>query len=148
MIRKAGYTVIELVTVVAIMAIMALAFSPVIGASLSDSKARGAAEQVAGALRLARENAIATAATYRVTLGSRMIAMACANDCPAIRPPDTTEPVATGATLIPPDNPISFSPRGAASPAGTVTVTYQDATVWVVTVTPNGRVRMCKSSCQ
>ncbi len=139
---------IELVTAVAIIAIMALAISPVIGASLSDSKARGAAEQVASTLRLAREHAIATAATYRVTLGSRTIAMACTNDCPAIRPPDRSELVATGATLIPPDNPINFSPRGAASPAGTVTVRYQDATVWIVTVTPNGRVRTCKSSCQ
>jgi len=132
----------------AIIAIMALAISPVIGSSLSDSKARGAAEQVAGALRLARENAIATAATYRVTLGSGTIAIACANDCPAIRPPDTTEPVATGATLIPPDNPINFSSKGAASPAATIIVKYQDATDWVVTVTPNGRVRTCKSSCQ
>ncbi len=148
MIREAGYTVIEFVTVMAIMAIMALAISPVIGSSLSDSKTRGAAEQVAGALRLARENAIATAATYRVTLDFRTIAMACTNDCPAIRPPDRSEPVATGATLTPPDNPINFSPKGAASPGGTVTVRYQDATVWVVTVTPNGRVRTCKSSCQ
>ena len=144
----AGYTVIELVTILAIIAITALAISPVIGASLSDSKARGAAEQVAGALRLARANAIATAATYRVTLSPGTIAIACANDCPASRPPDTTEPVATGATLIPPDNPINFSPKGAASPAGTVTVRYQDATVWIVTVTPNGRVRTCKSSCR
>ncbi len=147
-IREAGVTVIELVTVVAIIAVTAVTMTPLIGGLLGDSKTQGAAEQVAGALRLAREHAIATAATYRVGLTSQTISILCASNCPPARPPDTTEPVATGATLTPPDNPISFSPRGAASPAGTVIVKYQDATDWVVTVTPNGRVRMCKSSCQ
>lgn len=148
MTREAGFTVIELVTVVAIIAVMALAMTPLIGGLLSDSKTQGAARQVAAALRLAREHAIATAAPYRVALTSHTISIACASDCPPARPPDTTEPVATGATLTPPDNPISFSPRGAASPAGTVIVKHQDAVDWVVTVTPNGRVRACKSSCQ
>ena len=145
---QAGVSVVELVIVAAIAGIMALAVAPVIGAALSDSKTRGAAEQVAGALRLARERAISTATTYSVSFTSDAISIACVDNCPSPRPPDTTEPAVTGASLSSNVSRILFTERGAASPAGTVTVTYQGATSWIVTVTPIGRVRMCKGSCQ
>ncbi len=138
---------IELVTVLAVIAITVLAISPVIGTSLSDSKTRGAALQVAGALRLARHHAISSAATYRVTLTPTSFSITCINDCPATRPPDTVEPVATGATLSSSAHRISFSPRGAAVPAGTITISYPGAASWDVVVNLPGRVRTCKRPC-
>ncbi len=145
--REAGFLWIEMVVVVAIMGITAAAVIPIIGTVLSDSKARGAAEQVVGALRLARQNSISTAATYQVTFTGSTIQISCLNNCPANRPPDTTEPVATGATLVWTANPIGFTPTGTATQAGIVTVSYADATNRQISVNLPGMVRLCPSTC-
>jgi Tfp pilus assembly protein FimT len=142
----------EVLVVVAILSATALTVYPVVGNAVVDSRTRAGAEQVASALRLARQYAISTAATYQVTVAGSTIQITCTdgvpagNVCPDNRPPDRTEPVGSGALLSPSTSPISFAPSGAAT-AATVAVEYGDAASWEVAVNVPGRVRTCTPSC-
>lgn len=144
--REAGFSWTEMMVVVAIMGITAVAVLPVVGTAVSDSKAQAAGEQVLATLRLARQNAISAAGTYQVTFTADTMAVACTANCPATSL-DFTEPLAPGTTLATTANPISFTPTGTATAAGTVTVSYPAATDWQVVVNLPGTVRMCKSTC-
>ena len=52
--NEAGVTLIEVFVVVSILALVSLTVLPFVGTYLQDTKAKGAAEQAAGALRQAR----------------------------------------------------------------------------------------------
>ena len=94
---EAGVTLTELVVVATVIIIFAASSLPFLGSLIPDFKTRGGAEQVVEALRTARQNAIATTATYRVIINATTIQIICTdgtpvgNECPANRPPDSTE---------------------------------------------------------
>ena len=148
--QQAGVTLTELVVVVSIIIIFAVASLPFLGSIIPELKTRGAAEQVVEALRAARQNAIGTTATYRVIFSSTQIQTICTdatpagNTCPANRPPDVTEAVIGGATLAATPSEMQFDPKGGATTgAGNVIVTYPSGTSWRVEVNTPGRVRSC-----
>ncbi len=58
--RARGVTLIELVVVLALMAIIAAMVLPTFGGGVSTTELRSSARRVAAALRMARENAVAT----------------------------------------------------------------------------------------
>lgn len=150
---ESGVTLTEMFVILAVIAIIAISAIPFIGGAISDSKSRGAAEQVAESLRAARQNAISTTATYRILFTPSSIQIICTNGtpvgnaCPANRPPDTLEPALNGATLTAAPTEMRFSPNGVATTgAGTVTVTYPSGDTWQVYVNIPGRVRACTPS--
>ncbi len=55
---QAGITLVELVVVIVILGVMSAAIYPMLGNLLDITGAKGASEEVAGALRLARQHAI------------------------------------------------------------------------------------------
>ncbi len=72
----AGYTLMELLVVVAIMAVVAAVAVPELSASQPGLQAKAAARALAEALRAARQHAISTAAPARVVLGTGSYALA------------------------------------------------------------------------
>jgi Tfp pilus assembly protein FimT len=147
-----GVTIVEMFVVLSIMAFLVAISIPLVSTLIVDTKSRGAAEQVVEALRGARQSAIATTSTYRVSFANGRIVVDCqddpnlASDCPANRPPRTDDPVLHGATVVAAPAAVDFSRLGAAT-AATITVTYPDASTWQVVVNVPGRVRSCKTAC-
>jgi Tfp pilus assembly protein FimT len=147
---QAGLTMTELVVVAAVITIFAVASLPFLTSIIPELKTRGAAEQVVELLRTARQNAIATTAVYRVILSSTSIQIICTNGtpagnaCPANRPPDVTEAVIGGATIVANPTEMRFDPQGSTTTgAGNVIVSYPSGTSRRVEVNPPGRVRWC-----
>jgi Tfp pilus assembly protein FimT len=151
----AGVTAVEVVVVLAILAVTAAGAVLVGGDLLRSARTRGAAQQIEGALRVARQNAIASVSTYRVLIVAgppAHISTDCVDDpvlttdCPANRPPRAEEDIIHETSISPVPATIDFTRAGAATPI-TLTVTYPDATVWQVDVNAAGRVRACAPSC-
>ena len=150
---EAGVTLTELVVVATVIIIFAASALPFLGSLIPDFKTRGGAEQVVEAFRTARQNAIATTATYRVIVSATAIQIICTdgtplgNQCPANRPPDSTESVVEGATLAATPAEMRFDAKGTTTTGtGFVTITYPSGPPWRVEVTVPGRVRACQSA--
>ena len=148
--QQAGVTLTELVVVTSIIIIFAASSLPFLGSIIPDLKTRGGAEQVVEALRTARQNAIGTTATYRVIFASTQIQTICTdgtpagNSCPVNRPPDVTEAVIGGATVVATPGEMRFDAKGSTTTgAGNVIVSYPSGTSWRVEVNTPGRVRSC-----
>ena len=147
---EAGVTLTELVVVATVIIIFAALSLPHLGSLIPDFKTRGGAEQVVEALRTARQNAIATTATYRVIFTSTTIQIICTdgtpvgNECPPNRPPDSNEPVIEGATMAATPGEMQFDARGSTTTGfGVVTITYPNGPPWRVEVSVPGRVVAC-----
>lgn len=150
--NEAGVTLVETMVIVTIMGLVAVSVMPKVGTAIADSAMRGAVEQVGSAFRMARQNALSTAATYQVTVTPTTIAVSCTtniplgNICPASRPPDRIETVKSGVGLTPSVGIFNFGPTGVAT-VGTVNIAYGSITPWQVALNAAGRVRACLSVC-
>ena len=150
--NEAGVTLIEVFVVVSILALVSLTVLPFVGTYLQDTKAKGAAEQAAGALRQARQMALTAAATYTVSFSGGTITTSCVDDvplgnrCPTNRPPDRIDQILAEATMTPSANPFMLGPLGGATPSGTVQVSY-GGTQWEVAINQIGGVRLCHPQC-
>ncbi|MBI3457261.1 MAG: type II secretion system protein [Candidatus Rokubacteria bacterium] len=140
--RESGATAVEMLIVVSVMTFLAAATLPLVGTAIAEMKALTATQQVLSGLRAARQSAIAAAATYTVTLNATTIAIACTANCPATRPPDSTDPIVNGATLTWTANPLTFTSTGAGT-QGAVTVSYPGAADSIVGVNVPGRIAIC-----
>jgi type II secretory pathway pseudopilin PulG len=150
--NESGVTLIEVFVVVSIVAMVSIAVLPFVGTFLQDTKAKAAAQQAAGALRQARQNALTAAATYTVTFGTATITTTCVDDvplgnrCPTNRPPDRVEDILANATMSASASPFMLGPLGGSTPAGTVQVSY-GGTLWEVAINQIGGVRLCTPQC-
>ena len=111
-LNQAGVTLTEVMVVISIVGLLAVAAMPFVGSAIGDSKARGGAEHVMSAFRTARQNAVSAAATYRVTIAAGTIYVTCTNNapignvCPTNRAPDWTTQIADGVVLTPSATPF------------------------------------------
>ena len=154
--NESGVTLVEVFVVVSIVAMVSLAVLPFVGTFLQDTKAKAAAQQAAGALRQARQNALTAAATYTVTFGTAPCPLASAaprvddvplgNRCPTNRPPDRVDDILANATMSASASPFMLGPLGGSTPAGTVQVSY-GGTLWEVAINQIGGVRLCTPQC-
>jgi Tfp pilus assembly protein FimT len=149
---ESGVTLIEVFVVVSILGLLALTVLPFVGTFLQDTKAKGAAQQVASALRQARQNALSAAATYTVVITPSQITTACTNDvplgnvCPPNRPADKVEDIMADATMSASASPFMMGPTGGTTPTGTVQVNYA-GTQWTVSINQIGGVKLCTPTC-
>jgi Tfp pilus assembly protein FimT len=150
-----GVTVVELITLVALLVVLAALAIPTISPIVLRYRVRGAAWQVAGDLRLARQRAVTIKKRFRF----------CVADCAIAVPPGgysvEREDGATGsgtwvnehgvANRLPPDVTIAanavptFTLTGTAA-SGTVTLSNLLGAYQVV-VAPSGRVQVCEGAC-
>jgi len=153
--RCRGVTVVELVTLVALLVVLAALAIPTISPIVLRYRVRGAAWQVAGDLRLARQRAVTLKKRFRF----------CVAGCAVAIPPGgysvEREDGAMGsgtwvseqgvATRLPPDVAIAAN----AVPTFTLTGTAASGTVTVsnllgayeVAVAQSGRVQVCEGAC-
>jgi Tfp pilus assembly protein FimT len=146
---------VELVIVVALLVIMATIAVPTIGPLVLRSRLRGAAWQVAGDLRLARQRAVTIKQRFQFCLTG------CAVPVPSGSYSLEREAGALGsgnwvnengvATRLPPEVTVTAN----TTPKFTLTGTASGATVTLsnfvgvyhVVVAPSGRVQVCEGTC-
>jgi type II secretory pathway pseudopilin PulG len=152
--RCRGVTVVELVTLVALLMVLAALAIPTISPIVLRYRVRGAAWQVAGDLRLARQRAVTLKKRFKF----------CVTDCSVSVPPgsysvEREDVVNSGtwvneqgvATRLPPDVTITvnavptFTLTGTAA-SGTVTLSNL-LSVYKVAVAQSGRVQVCEGAC-
>lgn len=140
--QEAGVTAVELTVALVIMSAVTLAIIPVVGDLLAVSRSKGATEQVAAAMRLGRQYAIANRATYAVTMTSSTVRVTCNANCPASAPVEPTQPIPDGATITSAVNPVLFQSTGAAVAAAQVVVSTSGVADQRVCVSVPGRIVM------
>ena len=150
-----GVTLIELIIVAAAMAILAWIAVPWMGPVIQGLRLRGAAWQLAGDLRLARQRALTSQQRFRICVSSCVLSLEAGQYSLErdIGPPGNPNWVSdTGAaTGLPADVTISasatatFSSNGMAS-GSTYTLTNLMGQ-YAVKVASTGQVSVCKSPC-
>ncbi len=154
--RGRGFTVVELVTVGALLVILTVIAIPSIGPLVLRTRLRGAAWQVAGDLRLARQRAVTIKQRFQFCLTG------CAVPVPLGGYSLEREAGALGsgnwvnengvATRLPSDVAVTasatpvFTITGTAASGSTVTLSNVVGAYQVV-VAPSGRVRVCEGAC-
>jgi len=153
--RQRGATVVELLTVIVLLVILAAIAIPNMSPVVLRYRLRGAAWQLVGDLRLARQRAVTVQKRFRLCVTSCAITVPAGSyslerdDGTPLSPQWLSE---TGATVrLPQDVTISttatatFIATGMAS-GGTFTLTNLIGT-YQVAVGATGRVRVCQGSC-
>ncbi len=150
-----GVTIVELITIGAVLAILVAFAIPGFSPVLLHYRVRGAAWQVAGDLRLARQRAVTLKQRFRVCATSCEIAVPAGSYSVERDQGTPSSPLwvsDTGvATRLPRDVAVSttatpvFSANGMAS-GGTFTLSNAMGT-YQVAVASTGRVRVCEGTC-
>jgi Tfp pilus assembly protein FimT len=157
--RPCGLTVIELITLMVLLVIVAAFAIPGMSPVVLHLRLRGAAWQVAGDLRLARQRAVTVRKRYRLCLPPTTCALDLSRG-PAYsveRDDGTSSPnwvndTGGAASRLPPDVQINataipvFAATGSA--AGSTFTLTNPLGSYQVAVSPTGRVRVCEGSCQ
>jgi Tfp pilus assembly protein FimT len=150
-----GVTIVELIAIGAVMAILAAFAIPGFSPVLLHYRVRGAAWQVAGDLRLARQRAVTLKQRFRVCATNCEVAVSAGSYSVERDQGTPSSPLwvsDTGvATRLPRDVTVSttgtpvFSANGMAS-GGTFTLSNVMGT-YQVAVASTGRVRVCEGTC-
>ena len=152
--RCRGVTLLDLVTLVALLVVLAALAIPTISPIVLRYRVRGAAWQVAGDLRLARQRAVTLKKRFKV----------CVTDCSVPVPPGSysveREDVPGSGTYVSENGiatrlPPQVTIRATAAPTFKITGTAGGGTITVsnllgsyqVRVAPSGRVMVCEGAC-
>jgi prepilin-type N-terminal cleavage/methylation domain-containing protein len=146
-----GLTMVEMMVILAVIALLALAAYPQLSNVLQVMVSKGASEQVAGAIRQARQYAITEGANRCISFGATPVTIYRIRELNCSQGPlrDQGE-IGNGAAVVNPNNlSIMFDPVGRISPATvdpvTVTVdTQPPSCASVIIVTPFGGVKVSK----
>lgn len=152
--REAGMTLVELMVVLVLIALFVAVTYPMLGNVLNVLVSKGAAEQVASAIRQARQYAITEGGNRCITFGTVPVTSYRIRETPDSSSCGGTlrdqQAIANGAAVVSPNNlTIIFDPVGRIAPATSTNVTMTVDTqptscASVITVTPFGGVRVAK----
>lgn len=151
-----GVTFIELIILTVAMVILASIGIPRMGPVVQGFRLRGAAWQLAGDLRLARQRAVTTKQRFRICVSSCAITIKAGEyslekDIGPLGTPNWISETGV-ATRLPPDITVSatatatFSSSGMANPSSTYTISNLMGD-YEVAVAFTGQVRVCKVPC-
>ncbi len=140
-----GFTYIEMIVVIAMIAILAAIAAPNFASLIRNADSRSAARHAAAFLRLARSNAIATNTEQQVVFNNSSYGMVAGTSSYAASFPSpitnwTTLPsnISTGDVYT-----FQFTPNGVASGAtSTVNINDNGITRFQVIVSPTGRINV------
>lgn len=153
--NQRGFTLIEVILVVAVIGILALMSGPLFVSFLKSQQLKGAAEQVRTLLNQARQLAIARNTSYTVavdTTNKRLRFCTDSTTCAAAnvwKGPGTDSDgyiKLDDAIEVPSGTPSTFNYLGAATTAGTIKVRKESACM-DVTVSASGRIRTQSATC-
>jgi prepilin-type N-terminal cleavage/methylation domain-containing protein len=143
-----GFTLAELMVVVAVIGILAVVGTPLFLSYLQASQTRGAAQEVATLLHRARQMAIANNTSYRVEVdvaGNRLRFVRTSDNTPWIGPGTDSQGyrrLENEARLMTPTANPTFNPLGTAG-GGTIPVQNSPGTSTLsVVVSSSGRIRI------
>ena len=123
---ESGVTLIEIAVVLVVVALLAVAIFPALGNVLEIMRSKGAAEEVASAIRLARQYAITRGNDHCITFsGSPNTKFTIYQDaaCTSVVPGHTDQEIGHGFAIVNPANlSIVFTPVGNVAPPATVTL--------------------------
>lgn len=141
-----GFTLIEIVFVLGIMAVLAAIAIPNWGTLLPDYNLNGATRQVESELSRIKSQAVSENVTFRLVFSDT-------NDNYTIERIEGTNPPTQEGIKSLPDGidvrtgvTVGFSSRGTASGAGTVFLCNSKNAGRNIVVSPTGRIRVCKPS--
>jgi type II secretory pathway pseudopilin PulG len=150
-----GVSIIEILMVALALAVMAGMALPSVSRTLETTRLRGAAWNLAGDLRLARQKAVSLQLDHRICFancveavpaGGYLLERKVSAGPPAVWFVDVRRAdLPDGLTLIPEADKVTYDLKGEAS-GSKVTFTNSVGTYEVV-ASPSGRVRACKVSC-
>ena len=136
--RGAGYTLIELVLVVAVLAVASLVAAPAVGRAVDGMRVRTEVAGVASLLRWARQEAVTRGQAREVTLdaeGQALLVRRPGGE--AAERVEKRRPLSSLVHVVPAPGsvqpPITFTPRGRSS-GGTVRLETVGPRVYLVTV--------------
>ena len=148
MTRQSGFTMAELLVIIAIIGIIAVTGTPLFLSFLEGQQTRGAAQQVATLLNQARQLAITTNTSYRVEVdmaGNRLRFVNTSNNSPWTGPGTDTQGyrrLENQARLVAVTANPTFNPLGTAG-AGTITTqNARGSSSRDVVVSSSGRIRI------
>ena len=134
--REKGVTLIELVVVMAIVAILGLFMAPAIGEWVDNFRIKQAARDIASTLQLAKMQTISTRQTHSVNF-------TLADGTYRITPGGSDSQVSKGVTIVAGSaTSISFNPNGTSTTSGTVTINNAKGKQYQVSVSTTGRIQM------
>ena len=134
--REKGVTLIELVVVMAIVAILGLFMAPAIGEWVDNFRIKQAARDIASTLQLAKMQTISTRQTQSVNF-------TLADGTYRITPGGSDSQVSKGVTIVAGSaTSISFNPNGTSTTSGTVTINNAKGKQYQVSVSTTGRIQM------
>jgi prepilin-type N-terminal cleavage/methylation domain-containing protein len=155
--RQAGLTMVEIMVVLVLVAVLMVAIYPIIGNVRQVMISKGAAEQVASAIRQARQYAITEGANRCIRFGTTPVTHYDILGTTADASPDCAtgtvregEDIANGAAVVNPNNlSVLFDPVGRISPATTTNTvltvdTQPTSCASTITITPFGGVQVSK----
>jgi prepilin-type N-terminal cleavage/methylation domain-containing protein len=138
-----GFSFIELLLVVALVAIIASVTLPALNGTMSSYRLRASADIIASELDAARVMAISRGAIYEVHFNGNQVAVIdpqeSTDDKRAVRRPKMLE---AGVTVSGPT--ITFRPRGSAV-GGTIDLTNEKGITTSVTVQVSGKITVVQS---
>jgi Tfp pilus assembly protein FimT len=150
-----GVSIIEILMVALALAVMAGMALPSVSRTLETTRLRGAAWNLAGDLRLARQKAVSLQLDHRICFancveavpaGGYLLERKVSAGPPAVWFVDVRRAdLPDGLTLIPEADKVTYDLKGEAS-GSKVTFTNSVGTYEVV-ASPSGRVRACKPTC-
>jgi len=129
-----GVTLIELVVVMAIVAIMALFMAPAIGEWLDNFRIRQAARDIASTLQLAKMQTISTRQTHSVNFDTD-------NETYQMTPGGNVNQVPRGVNIVS-GSTISFRADGTSTSSGTIAIDNAKGKQYQVSVSATGRIQM------
>lgn len=149
---RRGATAVELITLVVLLAILAAIAIPGMSPVVLNYRLRGAAWQLAGDLRLARQRAVTLRKQFRVCLSSCAISVPTGAYSVESKDGSTWTSETGTAIKLPQDVTVSatatpvISANGAVAPASTFTVTNLMGS-YAIVISTTGRVKVCQGSC-
>ena len=134
--EQQGITLIELVVVIAIVAIMGAFMAPSIGEWVANYRIRQTARDIASTFQDAKMRAIAKRQSYSITFASNDYQMSTNPADPDIPPQKTT---ARGVVIGTVGVVVTFNPDGTSN-GGTITITNTQGRTYNVGVMASGRI--------
>jgi prepilin-type N-terminal cleavage/methylation domain-containing protein len=139
-----GFTLIEIIVVVALIAILSTIILPDFKGSLRDYKLNFAARQMAQNIKLVQQKAMSEGIPWRVVFESSRNCYRINQGFKSwkqINLPDGVEFAYIGFS----EKTLTFYPSGAAVPAGSIKITNRDKSLYVIVSVATGRVRISEN---
>jgi prepilin-type N-terminal cleavage/methylation domain-containing protein len=141
--NKKGVTLLELIVVMAIIAIGAVLTVPNLGPWLANYRLRSATRDITSTLRTAQMKAVSNNYFYQVdfTGGGYILRRSSTGLDPAPWPAEgVTQTLPTGILIVPPvNNPLTFSPNSSSN-GGTIQLTNTRNTRTITVLPSTGRI--------